>query len=205
MSAGKASEPSFLGRIKDGRGRKVTALNPEVMCRLHSYGLIPPKILRRIVERVGGKTDRANSAQFWALSSLVGLLIAVLIAESLQPFLAGTRIWRVTLLLVGPLSMLVVVLAIRLGGWLFTSEQTTRMMLKYYRCPYCGYDLRLLPVEPEDGVTICPECGCAWKLFYVYPAPLPEEDEPCPSSAARQPDPQAAEDTGKENSSAGRA
>ena len=31
-------------------------------------------------------------------------------------------------------------------------------------CASCGYDLRLLPTDPVDGLTICPECGCGWKL-----------------------------------------
>ena len=31
-------------------------------------------------------------------------------------------------------------------------------------CASCGYDLRLLPADPEDGSTVCPECGCAWNL-----------------------------------------
>jgi hypothetical protein len=37
-------------------------------------------------------------------------------------------------------------------------------MLKHRRCPHCGYDLSNLPTDPEDGVTGCPECGCAWML-----------------------------------------
>ncbi|MEW6251597.1 MAG: hypothetical protein AB1716_13195, partial [Planctomycetota bacterium] len=36
-------------------------------------------------------------------------------------------------------------------------------ILKHRRCPHCGYDLRLLPVDPTDGATVCPECGCAWR------------------------------------------
>ncbi|MFQ5414108.1 MAG: hypothetical protein ACE5E6_06580 [Phycisphaerae bacterium] len=31
-------------------------------------------------------------------------------------------------------------------------------------CGSCGYDLRLLPTDRVDGVTVCPECGCGWKL-----------------------------------------
>lgn len=42
--------------------------------------------------------------------------------------------------------------------------KVTRAMLKYRRCPHCGYDLHALPVADEDGATICPECGCAWML-----------------------------------------
>ena len=37
-------------------------------------------------------------------------------------------------------------------------------MLMRLRCPHCGYDLRLLPTDPADGATVCPECGCAWQL-----------------------------------------
>jgi hypothetical protein len=37
-------------------------------------------------------------------------------------------------------------------------------MLKHFRCPHCGYDLRGLPADPVDGATVCPECGCAWRL-----------------------------------------
>jgi transcription initiation factor TFIIIB Brf1 subunit/transcription initiation factor TFIIB len=37
-------------------------------------------------------------------------------------------------------------------------------MLKHLRCPHCGYDLRGLAADPEDGATVCPECGCAWRL-----------------------------------------
>ena len=35
---------------------------------------------------------------------------------------------------------------------------------RFLRCPHCGYDIRGLPTDPEDGATICPECGCAWQL-----------------------------------------
>ncbi len=31
-------------------------------------------------------------------------------------------------------------------------------------CASCGYDLRLLPTDPVDGLTVCPECGSGWKL-----------------------------------------
>jgi ribosomal protein S27AE len=37
-------------------------------------------------------------------------------------------------------------------------------MLEHRRCPHCGYDLRGLPDESNDGATICPECGSAWIL-----------------------------------------
>ena len=32
------------------------------------------------------------------------------------------------------------------------------------RCPACIYDLAGCPVAEEDGCTVCPECGAAWRL-----------------------------------------
>jgi len=34
---------------------------------------------------------------------------------------------------------------------------------RHDRCACCGYALTALPADP-DGLTICPECGAAWKL-----------------------------------------
>jgi hypothetical protein len=37
-------------------------------------------------------------------------------------------------------------------------------MIRFRRCPHCGYSLQGLPVDPADGATVCPECACAWRL-----------------------------------------
>lgn len=44
------------------------------------------------------------------------------------------------------------------------ASRVSAVMLEHLRCPHCGYDLRLLPADPADGATVCPECGCAWRL-----------------------------------------
>jgi hypothetical protein len=44
------------------------------------------------------------------------------------------------------------------------ARRTCSVMLRHLRCPHCGYDLRGLPRTAADGVTVCPECGCAWML-----------------------------------------
>ena len=44
------------------------------------------------------------------------------------------------------------------------SKRIQFAMLKFRRCPHCGYDIRLLPADPTDGATVCPECGCAWLI-----------------------------------------
>jgi predicted Zn-ribbon and HTH transcriptional regulator len=57
-------------------------------------------------------------------------------------------------------------------------------MLAHRRCPHCGYDIRLLPTNPADGATVCPECGSAWIL--------PEDSPASPSGDGapdRTPDP----------------
>lgn len=40
-------------------------------------------------------------------------------------------------------------------------------------CASCGYDLRMLPADPVDGVTVCPECGQGWKLDNTQSAEPP--------------------------------
>ncbi len=37
-------------------------------------------------------------------------------------------------------------------------------MLKDRHCPSCAYPLEGLRPDPEDGCTVCPECGGAWRL-----------------------------------------
>jgi len=46
-------------------------------------------------------------------------------------------------------------------------ERIRAVMLQHLRCPHCGYDIRGLNPDPEDGATVCPECGCAWLLERV--------------------------------------
>ena len=38
-----------------------------------------------------------------------------------------------------------------------------RLLVAIGRCPSCGYDLLNLPVA-DDGCSVCPECGAAWRV-----------------------------------------
>jgi hypothetical protein len=38
--------------------------------------------------------------------------------------------------------------------------------LRHAHCPGCGYGLRGVPRQ-EDGCTVCPECGAAWRVPWV--------------------------------------
>jgi hypothetical protein len=69
----------------------------------------------------------------------------------LQKMAPLTAIW------IGPLMIWMVAKAARYN-------RIRSVMLRHRRCPHCGYDLRMLPTDPEDEATVCPECGCAWRL-----------------------------------------
>jgi hypothetical protein len=43
-------------------------------------------------------------------------------------------------------------------------SRVASVMLEHRRCPHCGYDLHGLGIDEADGCTVCPECGCAWRL-----------------------------------------
>ncbi|MBX3385757.1 MAG: hypothetical protein KF768_04220 [Phycisphaeraceae bacterium] len=44
------------------------------------------------------------------------------------------------------------------------AESHILLWLTKDRCPACGYSLTDLEPSPDDGRTLCPECGAAWKL-----------------------------------------
>ena len=152
------------GAIKDARGRSVTQLDPVLMHLRRQHRVIPPEPLGEIAREVGIGMTRANRIAFWmGVVSLVcfGVAMTILlvrmagggvgfgeIARKLTPFGA---IWV-------PLY----------GAWMGTRgvrfQRTTKVMLRHRRCPHCGYDLRGLRVDDDDGATVCPECGCAWTL-----------------------------------------
>ncbi|MHC4130085.1 MAG: hypothetical protein ACYSUA_18360 [Planctomycetota bacterium] len=85
------------------------------------------------------------------------------IVEELQPGMAKLR----------PVLILVLVVSLVLGLGAFVVSvmldsrpggRVSAVLIKFRRCPHCGYSLRGLPVDPADGATVCPECACAWRL-----------------------------------------
>jgi hypothetical protein len=65
----------------------------------------------------------------------------------------------------------VVLLGVWLVAWLlwwFTRgrQRAAEAMATEGRCPSCAYDIAQLPVA-DDGCTICPECGGAWRVGCV--------------------------------------
>ncbi len=151
------------GHLADARRNMVALLDP---CALHSvgrYDLIEASPLGEIVGQINGEWERRR----WIAYTLIGLpaiafiVVVVLLLQnsggSIGPF---EKTWMVVLFAACVLNV----------GMLWLGIRSTRLkracaiMLDHRCCPHCGGDIRGLPTAPEDGATICPECGRAWKL-----------------------------------------
>ncbi len=160
MAANEPLPIQKAGRIKDARGRKVTQLDPIAIYLLRQHDIIDADVLRAIAREKGvGITRKERVALI--LGVLGVLLVIGLITQSLiVGDFGGAPFARTSSL----------VFFCCLAGWCWIRLKRARFgnvaaaMLKHSRCPHCGYDLRLLPTDPEDGATVCPECGCAWRL-----------------------------------------
>ena len=148
------------GRIKDARGRKVTQLDPVAIYLLHQHDVIEADVARTIAHEKGVRI--AGRERVALILGVAGVLtVASLFVHSLIVGDFGSA----------PLARSASLLWFCLIPWLAWRllkrsrfGKVAAAMLKYSRCPHCGYDLRLLPSSPEDGATVCPECGCAWRL-----------------------------------------
>lgn len=151
--------------ITDARGRRVRQLDPYELWLRRRTDLIPAEELRAIAREIGFGLARSQRILFG-----VGLVCALIVVASVFE-----RV--VVMLLNGTFSVGGLVQASRvllavapapfifwMGARLARHGRTTRVMLAHRRCPHCGYDLRGLPVQPDDEGTRCPECGCVWKL-----------------------------------------
>jgi hypothetical protein len=152
-------------RIKDARGRQVTQLDPVTMRLRHQHDVIPAETLRKLAEEIGVGWPRLVRLTFFVM---LAVLVVYLLATGLYLLTdvlsgragLGTFAERVALLIPGLAGLLTI--------WFVSArvrfKRIRNIILKHSRCPHCGYDLRMLRVDPEDGATVCPECGCAWKL-----------------------------------------
>ncbi len=153
------------GRVKDARGRLVTELDPVKMHLLNQRTIIPAETLQAMVDELLPRAKRTRLIQvlvvvFGSLFIVGGNVVYFRYFSSwkgLDPVNTTIYIIQIAVLLSGP------VLAFRI----IRSEYTNRVaavMLRYLHCPHCGYSIRGLPIAPDDGTTVCPECGCAWRL-----------------------------------------
>jgi len=152
------------GRIKDARGRSVRELDPVVMHLMHRPGIIPQDTLGDIAKDIGFGTTKGVRIAFWGwIVCLVCLVIALaILLTRLANGAITTR--RFIVSLVPYCGIWTSFFGFWIGARNNRHKRIGSIMLKYLRCPHCGYDIRGLPVDPSDGATVCPECGCAWRL-----------------------------------------
>jgi hypothetical protein len=164
MAEKEASARPRIGRVKDARGRKVTQVDPVAMHLMHSPGIIPQDTLADLAQDIGFGTTKGVRIAFWGW-------IAILVCFVIALAILLTRLTNGAITTRKFIVSLVPYCGIWTGFFAFWNgarnnrhKRIGSIMLKHLRCPHCGYDIRGLPVDPQDGATVCPECGCAWKL-----------------------------------------
>jgi len=149
----------------------VTQLDPITLRLLGGLEGIPPDLLQ---DMCGGIGTRMTRTELWLFGSprimhwvirltAVGfsvlLVLCVAVAIIRPSALSSTARYLLPLSASLTFLYLLWIIARRIR-----SRRVVEIMLEYLRCPHCGYDLRMLLADPQDGATVCPECGCAWKL-----------------------------------------
>ncbi|HVZ93429.1 MAG TPA: hypothetical protein VG797_02860 [Phycisphaerales bacterium] len=120
-------------------------------------GDLPRHDRRRIVRAI----PRPISIRFAAiLMGAMGVWHLIVIASSGLTAVGG---W---LRLIGGSAMLLMPIYILCGGHMGRVEpkRIVRAFLDIPRCPSCAHSLADLAASPDDGCTVCPECGSAWDL-----------------------------------------
>jgi len=124
------------------------------------------EVVRAMAEQIGFGLTKAVRALFWLSAICLAFFIVATAVDIGHCIIArgGAGLGE----FVGRVGAFATVWAVPLVLWAMgrsvRSGRITDVMLDHRRCPHCGYDMRDLPVDPADGATICPECGCAWKL-----------------------------------------
>jgi len=161
------------GRVRDQRGRKVTQLDPVAMHLLRQHAVIDADVLRAIASERGVRIKPGERA------ALIGGICVALAVTSLitHALITGDIRDAPYAKSAGFLYLLSIPWIIWFGIKRKRFSHVAAAMLKHLRCPHCGYDIRNLPIDPVDGATVCPECGCAWKVDNSIPTKQSGNDD----------------------------
>lgn len=163
MTETEPRAPRQAVSFRDARGKPVTLLDPYELDLLRRYEVIPAGTLQPIASEVGFGLPKWQQRGYLAcVSAFFGCIVFLVIWKLVR----GTGVDALEFVL-WPLNLTVFAIgALQFwrSGRRGRARRVCTVMLGYLRCPCCGYDLRLLPVDQADGTTVCPECGCAWKL-----------------------------------------
>lgn len=165
---------SGRAHLTDARQRAVSVLDPIRMHLLRQHHPIPAELLAAITRDLVPDLRRGWRVRLWVL-----LLMTVggLSLGFLYMWMSGSPITDYLYSLPGPVLAVIALVSIWYGFRLTRLRHVRDVLLRHLRCSHCGYDIRGLPTDPEDGATVCPECGCAWRL-----------DETADSGAASSPE-----------------
>lgn len=160
MEATDSCSTGQSGRIRDARGRIITQLDPIALIILRQHKVIDADCLRNIANEKGVRVKTVERIALvfgiCGAAAVVGLFTFELITGGIR----DGRLAKSASLFY--LCILPWIMWFGIKRKRFVNVKSA--LLKYRRCPHCGYDLRGLPADPADTATICPECGCAWKL-----------------------------------------
>ena len=172
MTETEIPKPGRTRHVRDARGRSAALLDPYELNLLRKYEVIPAETLRLIAGQLGFGLPR------WQGRTYVAIVIAILwiwaflfIWNAIRS--SGFDTLARVLGLANFILYVVGVVVFWRGGRRARAKHICAIMLRHLRCPHCGYDIRGLPLAPEDGATVCPECGCAWHLDAVITASNP--------------------------------
>jgi hypothetical protein len=156
------------GRVRDARGRVVTRIDPITMQALHQ-----PELNRSAIETLLNDLEPGLARQLMWRSYVLRVLFGLAVAGAVFVVLwligdanfrtalekvYASEFWSFLPLVICAFVVPLIMARRRHRGHIL------HVLLKHRLCPHCGYDIRGLPADAEDGATVCPECGCAWQL-----------------------------------------
>jgi hypothetical protein len=136
--------------IRDDRGNRVEAWSPK-------RAMQGDETDQRLVQLFGAVTASMRKP---VLDAAAGLAVAILVIVAISVFgLNAYGQYFSYAFVLGVFGAMVALQRARRGK---VTAVMSRTLLSEHRCPSCAYDLAGL--NPQDGLTVCPECLSAWRL-----------------------------------------
>lgn len=153
------------GRIRDARGQAVTAMDPVKLHVLNLRSAIPADTLLAMADELLPGVRRQRAVQLISMAFTVLFIVGgtIVYFTLFSTWKGIDRVSAAIYIVQGLVILAGAVIAFRKAKAKY-ADRIADVMLAFRRCPHCGYDIRALPTDPTDGATVCPECGCAWRL-----------------------------------------
>jgi hypothetical protein len=160
----KTDKQASTGTTRDARGRSAALLDPYILRLTRRFEVIPEDALEGIAEDLGSGMHKSLRVMFVIAIACVVIGLFALGNYSYQWLTGGVTSSTLKRKLFGMVIVWYGPIMIWYGAKRVRMQRVVSVMLEHRRCPHCGYDLRLLPTDPADRTTVCPECGHAWHL-----------------------------------------